>query len=383
MSGQQPEPPRNQPRAPGAIRIGSIAGSDVLITPSWFLVAALITVTMAPVVEQFQPGLGSLRYLAAFLFAVVIYGSVLLHEAAHALMAHRLGYPVGAITFHFLGGATQVEEEAVRPRDEFLISVVGPLTSLVVAVAAALAWWAGPDGLILLAVEGLVWANGVVGVLNMVPGLPLDGGRVMKAVVWGATKDMHRGTLVAGWIGRVAAVCAVGWAFASRAVTGNEPSLFDMLFGFLIGMFLWQGATAAINSARVRRRLPQLVARKLARRTLAVPADLPISEAVRRAQEEQAGSIITVTSSGQPIGVVSEPALRATHDDRRPWIPISSVTRDLTEGLTLPATIHGEELIRAIGQTPATEYLLLEEDGSVYGVLSTADVDAAFERTGR
>ena len=81
--------------------------------------------------------------------------------------------------------------------------------------------------------------------------------------------------------------------------------------------------------------------------------------------------------------MVSEPALRATHTDRRPWIPISAVTRDLTAGLSLPATIHGEELIRAIGQTPATEYLLVEEDGSVYGVLSTTDVDAAFQSAGR
>ncbi|MGZ4475697.1 MAG: site-2 protease family protein [Nocardioides sp.] len=378
-----PEPSPQRPRQPGAIRIGSVAGSDVLVTPSWFLVAAVITVSMAPVVESFEPGLGALRYLAAFLFAVVIYGSVLLHEAAHAIVAKRLGYPVGDITFHFLGGATEVEAEAVRPRDEFLIAVVGPLTSLVVAAAAALAWWAGPDGLVLLAVEGLLWANGVVGVLNMVPGLPLDGGRVMKAAVWGATKNMHRGTLVAGWIGRIAAVGAVAWPFAAGLVTGNEPSLFDVLFGFLIGMFLWQGATAAIVSARMRQRLPQLVARNLARRTLAVPADLSIAEAVRRAQEAQAGSIITVTATGQPIGVVSEPALRATQDDRRPWMPISAVTRDLTAGLSLPATIHGEELIRAIGQTPATEYLLIEEDGSVYGVLSTTDVDAAFQSTGR
>ena len=383
MSAPQPEPSPNPSRPPGAIRIGTVAGSDVLVTPSWFLVAGLITVTMAPVVDEFQPGLGGLRYVAALAFAVVIYGSVLLHEAAHALMARRLGYPVGAITFHFLGGATQVEAEAERPRDEFLIAVVGPLTSLAVAAAAGLAWWAGPDGLLLLAVEGLVWANGVVGLLNMVPGLPLDGGRVMKAAVWGASKDMHRGTLVAGWIGRIAAVCAVGWAFASRLVTGEQPALFDVLFGFLIGMFLWQGASAAIGSARMRRRLPRLVARNLARRTLAVPADLPISEAVRRAQEDHAGSIITVTSTGRPIGLVSEPALRATRDDRRPWMPISAVTRDLAEGLSLPAEIQGEELIRAIGQTPATEYLLLEADGSVYGVLSTADVDAAFQDDGR
>jgi Zn-dependent protease len=365
------------------IRIGSIAGSDVLVTPSWFLVAALITITMAPVVESFQPGLGALRYLGAFAFAVVIYGSVLLHEAAHAVMARRLGYPVGAITFHFLGGATQVEAESTRPRDEFLIAVVGPVTSLVVAGGAGIAWWAGPDGLLLLAVEGLVWANGVVGLLNLVPGLPLDGGRVMRAAVWGATKDMHRGTIVAGWIGRAAAAAALIWAVASEAVTGNAATLYDVMFGFLVAMFLWTGATAAINSARMRRRLPLLVARNLARRTLAVPADLPLAEAVRRAQEAQAGGIVTTTAAGQPIGVVNEAALLATPPDRRPWLPTSAVARDLVPGLALPAALHGEELIRAIGQTPAAEYVLLEDDGTIYGVLATADVDAAFSAGGR
>lgn len=353
------------------------------MTPSWFLIAALITITMAPVVDDFQPGLGALRYVAGFAFAVILYGSVLLHEAAHAIMAQRLGYPVGPITFHFLGGATEVEEESRRPRDEFLIAVVGPLTSLLVAAVAALLWWSGPDGLLLLAVEGLAGANALVGVLNLVPGLPLDGGRVMRALVWGATKDMHRGTLVAGWIGRIAAFAAVLWPFLQETVTGRSASVSSILFGFLIGMFLWSGASAAINSARLRQRIPYLVARNLARRTLAVPADLPLSEAVRRAQEAQAGGIVTTTADGVPVGLVNEAALLATPPERRPWMPTSTVARGLADGLSLPATIHGEDLIKAITRVPAPEYLLVEEDGSIFGVLATADVDAAFQRGGR
>ena len=365
------------------LRLGSIAGSDVLVTPSWFLIAALIVVIMSPVIEDIQPGLGALKYVAGFIFAVMLYGAVLVHEAAHAVVAHRLGYPVGPITIHFLGGATQIEEESRRPRDEFLIAVVGPLTSLLIAGVAALLWWAGPDGLLLFAVQFLAGANAFVGVLNLVPGLPLDGGRVLRAAVWGVTKDMLRGTLVAGWSGRIVAVLVVLWPFAVQAITGNSASFYDTMWALLIGLFLWSGATAAISSARMRQRLPHLVARDLARRALAVPEDLPLAEAVRRAQEAQAGSIVTVTGSGVPIGLVSEAALRAIQPDRRPWMPTSTVTRALSAGLSLPATIHGEELIRAMGATPATEYLLVEEDGSIYGVLVTADVDAAFQRGGR
>jgi signal-transduction protein with cAMP-binding, CBS, and nucleotidyltransferase domain len=137
-----------------------------------------------------------------------------------------------------------------------------------------------------------------------------------------------------------------------------------------------------MQSARIRRRLPSLVARDLARRTLTVPDNLPVSEAVRRAQEARAGSIVTVSSSGVPIGIVNEAALLALPEDRRPWLTVSAVARTLEDGLTLPVTIFGEELIKAITRKPAQEYLLLEDDGSIYGVLATADVDRAFSQRG-
>ena len=136
-----------------------------------------------------------------------------------------------------------------------------------------------------------------------------------------------------------------------------------------------------MSAARLRSRIPQLVARDLARRTLAVPGDLPLSEAVRRAQEARAGGILTTTTDGRTTGLVSEAALLATPEDRRPWVPTSSVARTLEEGLRLSVGLRGEDLVRALTRTPAAEYLLVEEDGSVYGVLVTADVDRAFRQT--
>ena len=110
----------------------------------------------------------------------------------------------------------------------------------------------------------------------------------------------------------------------------------------------------------------------------------PLAEAVRRARDAQAGSMITVTSSGVPVGIVSEAALDATPEERRPWVATSAVARSLDDGLRLPAAIAGEDLVTAISRHPAVEYLLVEEDGSVFGVLTTADVDRAFRgaRTG-
>lgn len=358
--------------------MGTIAGSDVLVSSSWFLVAALIAVIMAPNVERVSPGLGPWKYVAGLAFAVILYLSVLLHEASHAMMARHYGFPVSSITLHFLGGMTAIEGEARKPRQEFMIAVVGPLTSILVGAASLGLWFVVPDGLLQMAVGSLAAMNLFVGVLNLVPGLPLDGGRVLKAIVWGATGNVHRGTIVAGWGGRLAAVAVLGWPLVMEPLRGTRPNLIDFVLAFVVATFLWSGATAAMASARLRRRLPQLVARDLARRTLAVPDDLPLAEAVRRAQEAQAGSIVTVTGSGHPLGVVSEQALLATPEDRRPWVAVSTVARTLDSGLRLPAAITGEELILAISRTPAAEYLLVEDDGAIYGVLSTADVDRAF-----
>jgi Zn-dependent protease len=112
-------------RPPGTLRIGQIGGVDVLVRSSWLLVAALIAVTFGPTVDDVAPGLGGWKYVAGLAFAVLLYLSVLLHEASHALMAKRYGLPVTSITLHFLGGVTEIQGEPDTPGREFGISVVG------------------------------------------------------------------------------------------------------------------------------------------------------------------------------------------------------------------------------------------------------------------
>ncbi len=374
LPGQRPQ------RPPGTFKVGTIAGSDVLVTSSWFLIAALIAWVVAPRVDQVAPGLGGLKYVAGFAFAVILYLSVLLHEASHAYMARHYGYQVSSITLHFLGGATAIEGEARTPRQELMIAVVGPLTSIGVGLAALALWFVTPDGLLLMAVEGLAGANLIVGVLNLVPGLPLDGGRVLKSIVWGATGDMLKGTVVAAWTGRMTAVAALAWPLLQEPLLGTTPDVFDVLLAGMVALFLWTAASSALQSARARSSLPALVARQLARRALAVPDDLPLAEAVRRAREAEAGSLITVTGAGRPIGLVSEAALVATPEERRPWVAVSTVARTIEPGMSLPATIEGEQLVRAMADMPAHEYLLVEDDGSIYGVLSALDVERAFRQ---
>src|SRR3954470_3087752 len=239
------------PRPPGTFKVGSIAGSDVLVSASWFLVAGLIAVITAPAIERAEPGLGGLKYVAGLALAVLLYLSVLAHEASHAYMARRYHLPVSHITLQFFGGMTAIDGEPDSPRQEFWVSVVGPLSSLAVALVAFLASLVAPGGLIGLALSGLAWTNLFVGIINLVPGLPLDGGRILKAVVWGASGDTHRGTIVAAWGGRGVALLALGYPFLTAQFFG-KPTVIDFVFAGVISIFLWSGASQALESARVR-----------------------------------------------------------------------------------------------------------------------------------
>ena len=373
MSEQTPAP-----RPPGTIRIGQIAGIDVLVRSSWLVVAALIAFLMAPRIEAEAPGLGVLTYVAGLAFAVLLYLSILLHEASHAISARHYGLPVNSISIHFLGGATEIGGEARTPRAEFVIAVVGPLTSLAVGAVSLGLWYVLPDGLLRLAVQGLAVANLVVGALNLVPGLPLDGGRVLRAAVWKVGGDPLRATVVAAWGGRVAALLALGWPFFEQNVLHFPTSIGSFLMAGIIAAFLWSGASASLVQARLRRRMPAIQARLLARRVIVVPEDLSVAEAVRRAQEAAAGGIATHTGDGRVTGIVNEIALEAVPAERRPWLAVSQVARSVEDGMRLPADSAGEQLIRAMTSTPAAEYLLIEPDGDVYGILTSADVERAF-----
>ncbi len=370
-----------QPSGPGSFRLGTIAGVDVTVSGSWFLIVGLIAILFAPRIEDVVPGIGGWAYVAGVAFAVLLYVSVLLHEMSHALAARAFGMPVRSINLHFLGGATEIEEEAATPWREFVIAVVGPLTSLAVGLLAWLALGAFDDGLLRYAVASLAGANIVVGVLNLVPGLPLDGGRVLQAIVWGLSGNRRTGAVVAAWGGRLAAVAALLYPFYLPAF-GIEPSIVDYVLAFILGSFLWGGATQALAVSKLRSRMPGLVARRLARPAIGVPPDLPVSEAIRRAQEARAGSVVVMRSDGHPAGILSEAAVLSTPEERRPWLPVGDLARRLEAGLMLSADLVGEPLVRAMNATPASEYVLVESDGSVFGVLATADVDNAF-RTAR
>ncbi|RJL36009.1 site-2 protease family protein [Bailinhaonella thermotolerans] len=361
--------------------MGSPFGIPIYVSPTWFIVAILITLWFEPVVQArlHTSNLGG--YLIAFVFAVLLYVSVLLHELAHCVVARMFGLPVRRITLYLLGGVSEIEKEPQTPGREFWVAFAGPLLSLGLAGAGfVFDRFLADDSVVGVLVLQLWFANLVVGVFNLLPGLPLDGGRLLRAGVWKITRNPGSGTVAAAWVGRGLALLLALTPFLLGLLTGAFDFVM-VIWAAILSAFIWFGATQALQSARVQARLPHVQARALARRAIPVTADLPLAEAMRRAHEARAGALVVVDPAGTPLALVNEAAVTATPEHRRPWVTAGSVARTLEPGLTLPADLSGEALIEAVRRNPAGEYLLVEPGGGVYGVLSTSDLEHVFARS--
>jgi Zn-dependent protease len=305
-----------RPRPAGTWRIGQFAGVDLLARPSLLVMGVVLVVLFAP---RFEDQTRTNPYVVAAVFVVALYASVLLHEIAHVLAARSFGMRVPSVTLHLLGGETAIEGESRTPWQELVTAIVGPLVSLAIGLGAReLAAELGP-GVLHDIVWSIAWVNILVAVFNMLPGLPLDGGRVFKAVVWQLTGHEATGTRFAAWIGRIAAVALIGYTLLRVDFT-EDGWTFDLIIAGIVAWFLWEGAGAALTHAGHTARISRLDAR-----TLLDPAgDVPV---------------------GAP---------------------------------RLPADLRGAELVHAMAAQPAEAYVLVERDGSVAGILRAARVDEAY-----
>jgi Zn-dependent protease/CBS domain-containing protein len=367
----------------GGILMGRFFGVPIYVAPSWFLVAALITWVFGGQLDTVLPELGRVRYLVSLFFAVAFYASVLVHELAHTVAALRFKLPVRRIQLQFFGGVSEIEKESETPGREFVLAFVGPLLSLVLAAVFYGVMQLVRDGTVpgvLLA--GLMVSNLIVAAFNFLPGLPLDGGRMLRAVVWKITGKPMTGTVAAAWVGRVLAlVVLIGLpllSYRGGVDGGGADSLTDALLAAILAAIIWTGAGNSLRMARLRERLPDLRARTLTRRAVPVTSDTPLSEALRRANEAGARALVVVDGQGAPTALVREAAIVTVPEHRRPWVAVSGLAQDLKPGMRVSAELAGEDLLDTLRQTPASEYLVVEPTGEIYGVLSTSDVEHAF-----
>jgi len=346
----------------------------VHVSPYWFIIAAVFIVIYANDLSSTISG--NTRYVVAAAFVVLLYLSVLVHELSHSVVARGYGLPVRRILLYPLGGISEIEREAPTPGREFAVAAAGPALSLVLG---AIGWGiakAVPYGVTGLVIKELMYANFIVGFFNLLPGLPLDGGRMLRAVIWKVTKKPAAATIGAAWVGRGLAIAVLAIPFFSGRLAGGD--VVSMIWVVVIAAFMWTGASQSIRATRFRERLPALQARRLARKAISVPASTPLAEAIRQADEAGARAVVVVDHDSKPIAIVNEAAVMATPPQRRPWVDAGSMARSVDPGLVLNADLQGIALLEAIRRSPASEYLLVDSSGEVVGVLASRDLDQVF-----
>ena len=370
-----------QPRRAGRTTrvVGRVLGIPIFVNGSMLLLAALVTVVYGNYVRAELDLPGPVGYLIGFGFVVCLLGSVLLHELGHAMTARHYGIGVRGITLELLGGWTEMDREAPNPRVDALVSLAGPAVSLVLGGLATAATLALPDRTAAGQVAfQLAASNVIVAVFNVLPGLPLDGGRALRAGVWALLKDRNRATEVAGWAGRGLALTTALVAFWFYRL--QHLTIFGMLFVLLVVFTLWQGAGQSIRIARMTRRFPLIDLAVLARPVLTVPAGTSLGEAQRRRAEDSRPHVVlgVVDSAGTLTALVDPVAAERVPVDRRPWVAVDSVSRSRDALPVLPAGLSGEQVVRALQATPAAQYVVTSGE-DVLGVLRVGDVAAVLE----
>ncbi|WP_323958443.1 site-2 protease family protein [Arthrobacter sp. JZ12] len=364
------------------IPLGRIAGIPVVLAWSWFIIAAFVVVVFGPQVAGLYRGIGIGAYVVALAYAVLLAASVLVHELAHALTARVFGWPTTRIVLNLWGGHTQFENFAASPGRSLVVALAGPAANLVLALGG---WVAiiilEPAGVVNLLSNILVWANFLVAAFNVLPGLPLDGGRIVESAVWRVTGSQEKGTVAAGWSGRIIAVGLVAAVVIFPLLAGGQPSTSMVIVAVLMAGFLWLGASSAIANAQMRLRLPAVSAGRLKQPAVGMRAGTSVAQ-VRRLLADRPGISVVLTSpEGLPEAVVDHDALSAVPEPQAESTPANAVARALAPGAYVPEFAEGQELIQYLARLAGSEYAVTDRHGTVTGLLHQSVVIAAI--TGR
>ena len=368
----------------GGFKIGRIFGIPIILDLSFFLIFFLVVWLMS---EWIDIADGLQRWGFAVLAGVVLFASLLVHELAHSLVARRLGLEVSSITLVFFGGFSMIKDDPERPLHEFAISVVGPLANLVIGgVLLAVALFALSEGSAAAQIVSILAAlNLAVGIFNLLPGYPLDGGHIFRALIWKLTGSPYRATRAAAALGQIfaAAVVIVGMLGVIRAIDVEFLRGLSGIWLAVIGFLLWTQARQAAKSAELQhdlraRRVDELMLQPNADRTLDSEAFvIAIAPDRRRLDHREA---FFASSDGVIVGILPASTILLLDDSRYRGSKVRDVMIPAASLTPLPPEARADEALKRLQGEGAPRMLPVVEHGRLLGLVGIDQIIAGLRR---
>ena len=355
-----------------SVRLFTVAGIEVGVHASWLIVFALLTWSLA--VGYFPdavPRLGTTEaWVLAAVAAILFFASVLLHELAHSFMAKARGLPVHSITLFIFGGVSNLGAEAKKPSVEFLVAVVGPLTSFAVAGVCYVIALAVPDERARALFGHLAVVNALVGAFNLIPGFPLDGGRVLRSIAWSITNSLRRGTEIAVGAGQL-----IGGLFILGGILLIfDGRVFNGIWIAAIGWFLQNAASASLQQVILETRLRGVPVRNVLRLDpTSAPPGISVQELIDGYLLPGNRRAVPVTDNGRLVGMVTLSDVSGVPAEERARVPVAEVMGGRDGLLTVTPDNTLAQAVEKFGERDL-EQLPVLDDGRLVGVVTRADV---------
>ena len=361
------------------IKLGRIGGIEIGLHYSWFIIAILIALSLAAHFHQVQPGWSeTVVWAASIITSALFFVTLLLHELAHSLVAKSHGLRVRAITLFALGGVSQIETEASDAKTEFWIAIVGPLTSFAIGlVLLGLAWlmgWRagqaeaiGPVGAVLL---WLGYINIALGAFNMIPGFPLDGGRVLRAIVWWVVKKADRATRIAAQVGQVVAFLFILYGLYRFFVGANFGGLWLAFIGWFLldaarSSYMQVGLMAGLRGQRVGDIMESDCTR--------VEGYLSLRDFVEKYVLHSATRCFVVMQNDRVAGIVTATDARRVSRENWDQTSVQSIMRPLSTLRTVSPDMPAMKALELMGRENLSQ-LAVVVDGQLKGIFSRSQV---------
>jgi len=355
------------------IPLGRVFGIPVRLDPSWFLIFILTTWTLAVSYfpAEFEDWPRVQYWVVGAVTAVLFFASVVLHELGHSVLALRYRIPVRAITLYIFGGVAQIGAEPPSATAEFWIALAGPLVSFALSAIFRLlqpAFDAAPP--LLALTKYLAYINGSLAIFNLIPGFPLDGGRVFRAILWGVTKSLRRATLIAATLGRtIAFLFILGGVW--QLFTGNPGNGLWIAF---IGWFLDNAAVSQMRQQAVTTLLAgHRVSEAMSRSCAVGSADAPLQELVDRHILGQGQRCLVIEREDDVAGLLTVHHIRKVPKEKWSTITAAQAMTPVDQMKWVQPNVELQEAVAEMDRNGVNQLPVMTE-GRVLGMLSREDV---------